>query len=51
MVLQGRDPWFDVVMVFAISIGINVLLYAGVGWLAGFLYSRLRSPEIRTSSF
>ena len=45
IVLNSRDPWFVVVMLFAISIGINMLLYAGVGWLTGFVYSRLRSPK------
>ena len=42
--------WVDVITVFTISIGINVVLYAGVGWLAGFAYSQLRPPKIRTLS-
>jgi len=51
MVLEGKGiSWVGVIIVFTISIGINVVLYAGVGWLAGFTYSQLRAPKIRTLS-
>jgi hypothetical protein len=51
MVLEGNGiSWVSVIIVFTISIAINVVLYAGVGWLAGFVYSKLHPPKIRTSS-
>lgn len=42
LVLGGRrDPWPDVAMVLGISIGINMILYAGIGWVIAFIYSRV----------
>jgi len=44
-----HPSWSDVVFVLTVSTAINIVLYAGVGWFAGFVYSRLGSPEIRTT--
>ena len=41
MVLENRPPWFVVIIVYSESIGINVLLYAGVAWSGGFIYDRV----------
>jgi hypothetical protein len=42
MVLGERGlPGIEVAFVVAFSIGINMLLYAGIGWIVGFLYSQI----------
>jgi hypothetical protein len=33
-------PTFEVVMIYATSIGINILLYAGIAWSGAFFYLR-----------
>jgi hypothetical protein len=38
MVLHGKTSWLTPIVVLSISIGINVCLYASVGWLGGFLW-------------
>ena len=48
MVLENRPPWPVVVEVHAISIGINMLIYAGIGWAVAFFYLRLRTVSRST---
>jgi hypothetical protein len=47
MVLENRPPWTAVVGILAISIGINMLIYAGIGWAVAFFYLRFRTGFVR----
>jgi hypothetical protein len=50
MVLQLGPPPYEAAIVIAVSVALNVALYAAIGWLIGFAYSRRRSPKMRTLS-
>ncbi len=41
MVLDSHPPWPVVALIVAISIGINIISYAGIAWILAFCYSRL----------
>jgi hypothetical protein len=45
MALEGRPAWPIVVEVIAFSIGLNMLLYAGIGSLLAFLYLSPRTTS------
>ncbi len=52
MALQGDTPWIIDALCVAISIAINVLIFAGLAWLGGFLWSfsvnQIRTPRAST---
>jgi hypothetical protein len=50
MVLQFDPPPYEVAIIIAESVALNVFLYGAIGWMIGFAYSRRRSARIRTLS-
>ena len=35
---HGPNSWGTIAFVFGVSIGLNVVLYAAIGWLAGLVW-------------
>ena len=37
MVLEFRPPPYEVAIIITVSVALNVILYAGIGWLIGWV--------------
>ncbi len=49
-VLEFGPPPYEVAIIIAESVALNVFLYAAIGWMIGSAYSRRRASKIRTAS-